>query len=210
MSFSKTQMLLLENTTCIYYSTNIDFFVHEIHRVYIWPLQPFVFCLSFVNNSYNNETTPSTNKRFWPDSGQILRHQYGISVAESQMFLLAKHPSAAMSEEKINVCCSQAKKLYKNALYYNRLEVIIDHRSTFVAFRKIMETKLSQKESSFRAEVPLINLIGAANLQSPVVAWKFLPRCHRNSRSECVMTNVISAKLQGFLALGIPERFCSE
>ena len=23
----------------------------EIHRVYIWPLWPFVFCLSFVNNS---------------------------------------------------------------------------------------------------------------------------------------------------------------
>ena len=29
-----------------------------------------------------------------------LRHQYGISVAELQMFLLAKRPSAAMSEEK--------------------------------------------------------------------------------------------------------------
>ena len=29
-----------------------------------------------------------------------MRHQYGISVAESQTFLLAKRPSAAMSEEK--------------------------------------------------------------------------------------------------------------
>ena len=29
-----------------------------------------------------------------------LRHQYGISVAESQTFLLAKLPSAAISEEK--------------------------------------------------------------------------------------------------------------
>ena len=29
-----------------------------------------------------------------------LLHQYGISVAESQTFLLAKRPSAAMSEEK--------------------------------------------------------------------------------------------------------------
>ena len=29
-----------------------------------------------------------------------LHHQYGISVAEMQMFLLAKRPSAAMSEEK--------------------------------------------------------------------------------------------------------------
>ena len=27
-------------------------------------------------------------------------HQYGISVAESQTFFLAKRPSAAMSEEK--------------------------------------------------------------------------------------------------------------
>ena len=29
-----------------------------------------------------------------------LRHQYGISVAESQTFFLTKHPSTAMSEEK--------------------------------------------------------------------------------------------------------------
>ena len=56
----------------------------EIHRVYIWPLWPFVFCLLFVNNSEKNVTTPSTNQRFWPDSGQILNHQYRITVAESQ------------------------------------------------------------------------------------------------------------------------------
>ena len=48
---------------------------------------------------------------FWLDSGQILRHQYGISVAESQMFLLVKCPSAAMSKEKrlpfagYKICC---------------------------------------------------------------------------------------------------------
>ena len=29
-----------------------------------------------------------------------LRHQYGVSVAESQTFLLAKRPSAAISEKK--------------------------------------------------------------------------------------------------------------
>ena len=29
-----------------------------------------------------------------------LRHRYGISVAESQTFLLAKRPSEAMNEEK--------------------------------------------------------------------------------------------------------------
>ena len=32
-------------------------------------------------------------------SDWILRHQYGISVAESQTFLLAKRPSMVMSEE---------------------------------------------------------------------------------------------------------------
>ena len=36
-----------------------------------------------------------------------------------------------------------------------------------------METKLSRKESSFLAEVPLIKLIGVANLQSPVIASNF-------------------------------------
>ena len=64
----------------------------EIHHIYIWPLWPVVFCLSFVNNSLNNVTTPSTNQGFWPDSGHILCHQYGISVAESQTFLRAKRP----------------------------------------------------------------------------------------------------------------------
>ena len=33
----------------------------EVHRVSIWPLRPFAFCLPFANNSQNNETTPSTN-----------------------------------------------------------------------------------------------------------------------------------------------------
>ena len=67
----------------------------EILHISTWSLWPFAFCLSrlsFANNSYNNVTTPSTNQRFWPDSGQILRHQYGISVAESQTFLRAKRP----------------------------------------------------------------------------------------------------------------------
>ena len=32
----------------------------------------------------------STNQSSWPDSGQILHHQYGISVAEAQTVLLAK------------------------------------------------------------------------------------------------------------------------
>ena len=51
-----------------------------------------IHCLSFVNNSWNNVTTPSTNERFWPYSGETLRHQYGTSFAESQTFLRAKRP----------------------------------------------------------------------------------------------------------------------
>ena len=55
----------------------------EIHHVYIWPSWPLVLCMLFVS-------TPSTNQHFWPDPGQILRHQCGISIAESQTLFLAK------------------------------------------------------------------------------------------------------------------------
>ena len=48
----------------------------------------FVICKQWLNNV----TTPSSNQRLWLVSGQILRHQYGISVAESQTFLRAKRP----------------------------------------------------------------------------------------------------------------------
>ena len=63
--------------------------------------------------------------------------------------------------------------------------MITDTRSS------LAETKSSRKESSFPAEMPLIKLIEAANLQSPVIARKFLPLCHRNSRLGCVLTNAI-------------------
>ena len=42
----------------------------------------------------------STNQISWPDCGQILRHQYGISVTESQTFFLAKYPIAARNKKK--------------------------------------------------------------------------------------------------------------
>ena len=54
-----------------------------------------------------------------------------------------------------------------------QLEVIFDYGSVFVAYGKITETKSSPTESSFSTEVPLIKLIGPANLQSPVIARKF-------------------------------------
>ena len=74
------------------YSTNIDCFVRDSLRWHLTFVAFCLSCLSCVNNSLNNVTTPSTNQRFWPDSGQILRHQYGISVAESQTFLRVKRP----------------------------------------------------------------------------------------------------------------------
>ena len=36
----------------------------------------------------------------WPNSRQILHHQYGVSVSEWQMFLVAKHLPVAMSKEE--------------------------------------------------------------------------------------------------------------
>ena len=66
--------------------------INWILCIYIWPLWPFVFCPSFINNSLSNVPTSSTNQRFGLDSRQILRHQYGISVTELQLFFRAKRP----------------------------------------------------------------------------------------------------------------------
>ena len=44
-------------------------------------------------------------------------------------------------------------------------------------------------QASFPSEVPLIKLIAAANLQSPLIAWKFLPYHHGNTRLGCVLTD---------------------
>ena len=58
----------------------------EILLVYIWPLW-LAFCLLSVIGKQELKQCNycSTNQRFWPDSGQISRRQYGISVAESQI-----------------------------------------------------------------------------------------------------------------------------
>ena len=78
-SRSKTQMLLLENT--IFHKCWL--FCQRLFWLFFRHLTFVAFCLSY---------TPSTNQPLPPDSGQILRHQYGISVAETQTFLLAKSP----------------------------------------------------------------------------------------------------------------------
>ena len=60
-----------------------------------------------------------------------------------------------------------------------------------VPHSSLTEMKLSQKESSFPAEMPLIKLIGAANQQSRIIAQKFLPLCNGNARIGCILTNTI-------------------
>ena len=55
------------------------------------------FCTSSVNKSGNNVTIPSYNQRSWAYSGQILRHQYGISVSDVPP---RETSQAARSEER--------------------------------------------------------------------------------------------------------------
>ena len=71
------------------------------------------------------------------------------------------------------------------------VEVIIDHGSPFVTYGTEMESKRVQLP--WRDAPDKINRGGY--LQSPVkpvIAWKYLPLCHRNTRLGCVLTNVIS------------------
>ena len=56
-----------------------------------------------------------------------------------------------------NICCSGIK-------------IVLE--SNFIVMI-LTRTGLHRKESSFLAEVPLIKLIGVANLQSPVIAQNF-------------------------------------
>ena len=58
--------------------------------------------------------------------------------------------------------------------------------ATFVTCRNEIESKGVQFPA---AEMSLIKLIGVANRQSSVIARKFLPYCHRNTRLGGVLTN---------------------
>ena len=98
ISYINTANELQQNSDAFFwrriYSTKINCFVVDstvdsshLHLTFVASL---VFCLSFVHSRSNNTTAMTTNQSSWPDSGQILCHKYGISVAESQMFLLAK------------------------------------------------------------------------------------------------------------------------
>ena len=94
-SSSKTLRLLLEKN--IFHKYWLFCYRFLTFTFYLCSL---AFFLSVIrNNGKNNVTTPSSNQRLWPDSGQTLRHQYGISVADSQTFLLAKRPGGEEREE---------------------------------------------------------------------------------------------------------------
>ena len=58
----------------------------------------------------------TTNQSSWPDSGQILCHQYGISVAESQTFLLAKRLWRRRARR--NGCIRRLFTCYLNCKYH--------------------------------------------------------------------------------------------
>ena len=56
------------------------------------------------------------------------------------------------------------------------LDVIIDYGSVFVTdTEKLRKRNRVERSPFFRPRCPLIKLIGAANLQSSVIALKFLP-----------------------------------
>ena len=79
----------LHNNSSSHWVPNTNLFNFTFLQGPIWPLWPFA--CQFENNRQNNATTSSSNQHLWLDSRQILHHQYGISVAESQRFLLMKH-----------------------------------------------------------------------------------------------------------------------
>ena len=92
MSSSKTQSQYI-------ISTNIDCFVIDSSCLHLT-------CLSFVTNSWNHlkYNYSIVQSASWPDRFYIIIME--VFVAESQNFLLAKCPPAAMSKEKC--VCLQA------------------------------------------------------------------------------------------------------
>ena len=87
-----------QNSNSIY-STNIDCFVIDSSCLHLT-------CLSFVTNSWNHLKYNYSIVQSALMTRQILHYYYGLFVAESQKFLLAKCPPAAMNKEKC--VCLQA------------------------------------------------------------------------------------------------------
>ena len=74
-------------------------------------------------------------------------------------------------------------------------EVEVEERDHEHDIRHAKETKGNENESKgvqfTAAEIPLKKWIGVANKQSPEIARKFLPLCHRNTRLGGVLRNAI-------------------
>ena len=89
--------------------------------------------------------------------------------------MFVSHVYLGINVFEINIEREGKEKLasFSTIMTENNL-VIIDYGCAFVTCGKITETQSSRKESSFPAEVALIKLIGVVNLQSPVIARKFL------------------------------------
>ena len=83
-----------------------------------------------------------------PTADQLLQ----VFICLDFFFFLKKFGWCVLGEIHILIC--EPKVSFQTL--YNWIEVIVDRGSVFVTYRKIMEMKSSQKESSFLAEVLLI------------------------------------------------------
>ena len=80
----------------------------------------------------------------------------------------------------------------------------MDPRSSYMYSTSMTSAKNETKENENESkgvqfhtdEMLLIKLMGTANRQSSVIARKFVPLYHRNTRLGCVLTNATSTKMK--------------
>ena len=80
----------------------------------------------------------------------------------------------------------------------------MDPRSSYMYSTSMTSAKNETKENDNESkgvqfhtdEMLLIKLMGTANRQSSVIARKFVPLYHRNTRLGCVLTNATSTKMK--------------
>lgn len=82
------------------YSTNTDCFVVDLTCLHL-TFVTICFLTAVCLQSIVKTTTKSTNQSSWQDSGQILNHQYGISVTDRGTVVPpGKTTPAARSKER--------------------------------------------------------------------------------------------------------------
>ena len=112
-----------------------------------------------------------SNHRLWPDSGQILRHQYRISVTELQTFLFAKRTPAAMSEEK-----HLFSKAFKGLATKHRASEQALQSALVVGWEKegeLATTSLEFEYLHWKSQCKI--LIGRDDISNDVYPWRVLP-----------------------------------